>query len=45
MEQILLSYGLSQEIVIGIMMIYKNIKVLVCSPDGDTNSIEIVSKV
>ena len=37
MEQILLSNGLSKENVVAIMMLYKNTKVKVCSPDGDTD--------
>ena len=35
MEQILLAYSPPQETVIAIMMLYKNTKVKVCSPDGD----------
>ena len=35
LEQILLSYGLSKETVAAIMMLYKNTKVKVRSPDGD----------
>ena len=35
MELILLAYGLSKETVEAIMMIYKNAKVKVRSPDGD----------
>ena len=33
MEQILLAYGLPKETVITIMMLYKNTKAMVCSPD------------
>ena len=36
MEQILLAYGLSKETVAAIMMLYRNTKVKVHSPDGDT---------
>ena len=35
MEQILLACGLLKETVTAIMMLYKNTKVKVCSPDGD----------
>ena len=35
MEQILLAYGLPKETVTAIMMPYKNMKVKVCSPNGD----------
>ena len=35
MEQILLAYGLPKETVTAIIMPYKNMKVNVCSPDGD----------
>ena len=37
MEQILLVYSLTKENVAAIMMIYKNTKVKVRSPDGDTD--------
>ena len=37
MEQILLAYGLHKETVAAIMMLYKNTKVKVRSPDGDTD--------
>ena len=36
MEQILLAYSLPKETVAAIMMLYKNTKVKVRSPDGDT---------
>ena len=39
MEQILLAYGLPKET--AIMMLYKNTKVKVCSPDGNTDSFDI----
>ena len=45
MEQILLAYGLPKETVIAIMMLYKNTKVKVCSPDGDTDFFDIVAGV
>ena len=35
MEQILLAYGLPKETVTAIMILYRNTKVKVCSPDGD----------
>ena len=41
-EQILLDYGLPKEIVAAIMMQYKNTKVKVRSPDGDTDYFDIV---
>ena len=37
MEQILFAYGLTKETVKCIMMLYKNAKTMVCSPDGDTD--------
>ena len=37
MEQILLACGLLKETVLTIRMLYKNTKVMVCSPDGDTD--------
>ena len=43
MEQILLAYGLPKETVIAIMMLYKNTKVKVCSPDGDTDNFDTVA--
>ena len=45
MEQILLTYSLSKETVAAIMMLYRNTKVKVCSPDGDTDYFEIVAGV
>ena len=41
-EQIQLAYGLSNETVTVIMMLYKNTKAIVCSLDGDTNFFDIV---
>ena len=43
MEQILLAYGLPEETVAAIMMLYRNTKVKVCSPDGDTDYFNIVA--
>ena len=37
MEQILLAHSLPKETVNTIMLLYKNRKVMICSPDGDTN--------
>ena len=45
MEKILLTYGLHKETVTAIMMIYRNIKVKVCSPDRDTDYFDIVAGV
>ena len=45
MEQILLAYGLPKETVAAIMILYKNAKVKVCSPDGDTKYFDIVAGV
>ena len=36
MEQILIVYGLPKEAVTAKLMFYKNTKVKVCLPDGDT---------
>ena len=44
MEQVLLAYGLPKEIII-IMMLYKNMKAIVHSLDGDTNVFSIVTGV
>ena len=41
-EQILLANGLPRKTVSAIMMLYKNTKVNVCSPDEDTDFIDIV---
>ena len=43
MEQILLAYGLSKETVVAIMMLFKNMKAIVCSPDGNTKFFNIVA--
>ena len=45
MEQILLVYGLPKETVIAIMMLYRNMKIKVCSPDRDTDFFDIVAGV
>ena len=45
MEQILLAYGLPKETVTTIMMLYKNTKVKVRSPDGDSDYFDIVAGV
>ena len=45
MEQSLLAYGLPKETVTVIMMLYRNTKVKVLSPDGDTDYFEIVAGV
>ena len=44
-EQILLAYGLPKETVAAIMMLYRNTKVKVHSPDGDTDYFNIVAGV
>ena len=45
MDQILLAYGFPKETVAVIMMLYKNTKVKVRSPDGDTDYFDIVAGV
>ena len=45
MKQILLAYGLPQETVAAITILYKNTKVKVRSPDGDTEYFDIVAGV
>ena len=45
MEQILLAYGLPKETVAATMMLYRNTKVKVCSPDEDTDYFDIVAGV
>ena len=45
MEQILLAYGLPKETIAAIMIIYRNTKVKVPSPDGDTDYFDIVARV
>ena len=41
MDQILLAYKLPKETVTAIIMLYKNTKAMVCSPDSDTDLFEI----
>ena len=45
MEHILLAYGLANETVAAIMILYRNTKVKVRSPDGDTDYFDIVAGV
>ena len=45
MEQILLAYGLPKETITAIMMLNRNTKVRVRSPDGDTDYFDIVAGV
>ena len=45
MEQIILAYGLPKETVAAITILYKNTKVKVRSPDGDTEYFDIVAGV
>ena len=45
MEQILLAYGTPKETVAAIMILYRNTKVKVRSPDGDTDYFDIVTGV
>ena len=45
MEQILLAYGLPKETIAAITILYKNTKVKICSPDGDTEYFDIVAGV
>ena len=45
MKQILLAYGLPKETVAAIMILYRNTKVKVRSPDGDTDYFDIVAGV
>ena len=43
MEQILLVYGFPKETVTVIMMLYKNMKAMVCSTDDDTDFFDIIN--
>ena len=43
MEQILLAYGIPKETVNAIMMLYKNTRAKVRSPDGDTDFFDILT--
>ena len=45
MKQILQAYGVHKETIGTLMMLYKNPKVKVHSPDGDTDFFEIVTGV
>ena len=45
MEQIPLAYGLPKETVEAIMMLYKTMKVKVCSLDGDIHYFDIIVSV
>ena len=45
MKTILLKYGIPQEIVIGIMMLYEGTLSMVSSPDGDTQYFKITTGV
>ena len=45
MEQILLAYSLPQETVTAIMMLYSNMKIKVCSLDGDTDFFDSVARI
>ena len=45
MEQILLAYGVPKETVAAITILYRNTKVKVCSPDGDTEYFDMVAGV
>ena len=45
MEQILHAYSLPKETIAAIMILYRNTKVKVCSPDGDTDNHNIVAGV
>ena len=45
MEQILIAYGLPKETVAAVMMLYRNTKVKVSSPGGDTDYFDIVAGV
>ena len=45
MEQILLAYDIPKETVAAIMILYRNTKVKVRSPDGDTDYFDIVAGV
>ena len=45
MEQILLAYSLPKETIAAIMMLYRNTKVKIRSPVGDTDYFDIVAGV
>ena len=45
MKEILLAYGIPNETISAIMMLYENTKSMVRSPDGDTEFFDIISGV
>ena len=45
MEQILLAYGLPKGIFIAIKIFYRNMKVKICSLDGNTDFFDIAAEV
>ena len=45
MKQILLAYSLPEQMFTATIMLYKNTKAMVRSPDGDTDFLDIVSGV
>ena len=45
MEQMILVYSLPKETVAAIMTLYQNMKVKVCSLDGDTDFFDIIADV
>ena len=45
MEKILLAYGIPKEIVAAIMILYRNTKSMVRSPNGDTEFFDILAGV
>ena len=45
MEKILLAYGIPKEIVTAIMILYRNTKSMVRSPDEDNNFFDILAGV
>ena len=45
LQEILLAYGIPTEIVLAIMMLYKNTTSMVRSPDGDTDFFQILAGV
>lgn len=45
MQEILLAYGIPEETVAAIMMLYKNTRSMVRSPDGDTDFFDIIAGV
>ena len=45
MEQILLAYGLPKETVRALLLLYRKTKVKVCSPNRDTDFLDIVAGV